>query len=185
MAGEIDICNRALSKLGQISIISLDDNIRSAKECKKAYPIVRDMVLRAHPWNCTIVRAVLAPLSTSPEFEYTYQYNLPSDCIRVLKVDTDYDWLIEGRKIVTDEGTVLNVRYQKKEEDPGQYDPMLIELIASRLAYELAEPLTQSNTKKDILFRDFTTLLTETKKIDAQEGSASTFKEDSWITVRL
>ena len=185
MTSVVDICNRALSnKLGGSRITSLNDDSKGAKECSLAYEYVRDFVLRAHVWNCTVKRAVLSPLSSIPEYEHAYEYQLPSDCIRILSVDTDYDWQVEGRKILTDEGTVLNIRYQVRETDPAQYDSMLVEAITCRLAYDICESITQSTSKKTELERDFKRVLIEAKAMDAQEGSYSTFKEDDWVTVR-
>lgn len=184
MASAVDICNRALSKLGNTRITALTDNSNAAKACNHAYEFVRDAVLRSHVWNCIVERAQLSPLAATPSFEYDYQYQIPSDCIKVLEVDTTYNWVIEGRKILTDEGTTLNVRYQKQETDPNQYDALLFEVIAARLSYEICEEITQSNTKKEAAFRDYKDLLREAKLRDAQEQSPSKFQEDDWINIR-
>ena len=184
MASIVDICNRALSKLGQIRITSLTDNNKAAKACNHAYEYVRDAVLRDHVWNCTMTRAQLAPLSTTPSFGFDYQYQQPGDCIKVVEVDTSYPWTVEGRAILTDQGPTLDIRYQKREEDPNQYDPLLLEALAAKLAYELAEELTQSNSKKDEAMRDYMTLLNQAKLRDAQEQSPAELHEDDWINAR-
>lgn len=185
MASVVDICNRALSRIGAARITSINDSVKPAKACNSAYTMVRDEVLRAHPWNCTVTRATLAPLSASPEYEYGYQYQLPSDCLRLLEVDNDdYDYVIEGRKILTDYGSVLNIKYQKQETDPQQYDSLLVSVIAARLAWEICEELTQSRTKTLDKRDEFKEILMEAKKVDAQEQSPSTFAEDDWISVR-
>lgn len=184
MASTVEICNRALSKLGQIRITSLTDNNKAAKACNQAYEYVRDSVLRAHVWNCTVSRAQLAPLSTTPAFGFDYEYQQPSDCIKVVEVDTSYQWVVEGRKILTDQGTTLDIRYQVREEDPNQYDSLLQEAIAARLAYELAEELTQSNSKKEAALNDYHMTMSDAKLRDAQEQSPAELYEDDWINVR-
>lgn len=184
MASIVDICNRALSKLGASRITALTDNSTAAKACNNAYELVRDGVLRAHVWNCTVERAALAPLTASPEYGFNYQYQLPGDCIKLLEADTSYQWTVEGRKILTDEGTSLKIRYQKREEDPNQYDPLLVEAIASRMAYEMAEEITQSNSKKEAAWRDYTALLTEGRLRDSQEQSPAELYEDDWVNAR-
>lgn len=184
MGGIVDICNRALSKLGQNRITSIDDANEAARACNHAFEFVRDAVLRDHPWNCTVSRVTLAPLSTTPAYGHDYEYQMPSDCLKVLEVDTTYDWAVEGRKILTDEGPSLNVRYQIREEDPNQYDAVLFEVMAARLSYELCEELTQSNTKKQLLFEDYRQIFLRGKMQDAQEGSATDFAEDEWVNVR-
>lgn len=184
MASIVDICNLALTKLGQIRITSLSDNNKAARACNLYFPYARDFVLRAHNWNCVTTRVQLAPLSTTPAFDFAYEYQQPSDCIKVVEVDTSYPWMVEGRKILTDQGTTLDIRYQKREEDPNQYDSLLTATIAARLAYELAEELTQSNTKKDEAMQDFQISLSEARLRDSQEQSPSTLYEDDWINVR-
>ena len=184
MASIVGICNRALSKLGAARITSLTDNSTAAKACNSAYEPVRDAVLRAHLWNCTVERAALAPLSTTPAFGFDYEYQIPSDCLKVVEIDTTYPWTVEGRKILTDEGTVLNLRYQKREEDPNQYDALLQEALAARLAFEMCEEITQSNTKKDSAFRDYEDLMDQAQLRDSQEQSPAELYEDDWINVR-
>lgn len=185
MTSVIEICNRALSnKLGESTITSLLDDSKAAKSVNLAYPYVRDLVLNLHVWNCTVDRATLAPLVAPPDHKYQYAYQQPADCIKILEVDTDYDWVKEGETILTDEGSSLLIRYQKKVTDPSCYGPLLIECIITRLAYDICEEITQSTSKKQELAQDFQRVLIAAKTLDAQEGSPSNLKEDDWITVR-
>lgn len=185
MVSVVDICNRALTnKLGAARITSLTDGTRESDAVNLAYPYVRDFVLKAHVWNCTVDRVALAPLVSTPAHTYDYEYQTPGDCVRVLEVDTDYDWVVEGEKILTDEGTVLNIRYQKTVTDPTCWGPMLVECIVTRLAYDICEEITQSSAKKKELADDFLRVLTAAKSMDSQEGSPSNLKEDSWVTAR-
>ena len=78
------------------------------------------------PWNCLIKRIQLAKDSAAPVIEYSNQFTLPSDCLRVLKIHngttdsikSDMEYKIEGRKIKTNEGTILfslrSFRYRSK-----------------------------------------------------------------------
>jgi len=184
VASVVDICNRALSKLGQIRITSLSDNNKAAKACNHAYPYVRDYVLRTHPWNCTMARATLAPLSTAPTHTFAYAYQLPSDCLKLHHVETPLQWFVEGRTIATDEGATLEIVYQKREEDPNQYDVSLVETMAARLAYELCEEMTQSNSKKDAALREYQMCLQDARVRDAQEQGRTDLEEDDWVNAR-
>ena len=49
MVSTVDICNRALQKLGHTKITSLDDDVKAARESQRAYTLVRDAVFRDHP----------------------------------------------------------------------------------------------------------------------------------------
>ena len=50
--------------------------------------------------------------TTAPDWEFAYAYTLPSDCLRILKLEyRDTNYQIEGRKIVTDEPAPLKIQY--------------------------------------------------------------------------
>src|SRR3990167_1498027 len=89
----------ALTLLGEASITSLDDELDSARAIKRLYTIALDAALRNHNWNFAQLRRTLARHSIAPEWEFSYQYTLPTDpyCLRVLEtsLDTDEPWGFE------------------------------------------------------------------------------------------
>ena len=107
----IDICNSALQRVGATTILSLSDNSPEARACSVAYDSNRRDELRKHRWNFATQRAVLAPDSTAPAFDFDYAFTLPSDCLRVIRPNTyDLDWVVEGRKILTNDSDTLYLR---------------------------------------------------------------------------
>jgi hypothetical protein len=189
MASAVDICNRALQKLGADRITSLIQDTENARACNVAYQIVLDAELRSHPWNFAVKRAQLAADSDTPAFEYSYQYTLPSDFIRLLPPDPyspDVDWVIEGRKILTDESAPLEIKYIYRVSDPNQFDTLFVEVLANRLAMELCEQLTQSNSKAQIIRDDYQKSVREARRLNAFEKMyRPEIDNDSWITVRV
>ena len=186
MPSVTDICNLALGRVGESRIASLADDTKQARACNASYEHVRDEVLRSHPWNSVIARASLAKLATSPPFGYDDEYQLPADCLRVVEVyDTRLPWVVEGRKLLSDEGSPLSVRYVRRETDPNQYDPMLVSAIAARLAIELCEELTQSNTKRERSLVEYERILSRARSADGQEQSPMPLEEDDWVLARL
>lgn len=185
MASVVDVCNRGLDKLGHGPITSLTDGNKAANLCNRSWPIVRDQVLRDHPWNFAMKRAVLAPASTAPEWGFLYKHPLPADFLRLIEIrDLGVeDYQVEGKTILADDDA-LYIRYTARIENPNEYDALFIDAVAARLAYELAEPLTQSNTKRDAAWQEYTDGLKRAKMTDAQENPPAQFEEDDWITVR-
>lgn len=59
MASDLDIANRALSRLGAARINSTGDDTKNARAVASALATVRDEVLVDHPWNCAVKRAVV------------------------------------------------------------------------------------------------------------------------------
>jgi hypothetical protein len=56
----VEICNRALQKLGAARITSLTQDTPNARSCNVAYNVLRKAELRSHPWSFAIKRAELA-----------------------------------------------------------------------------------------------------------------------------
>lgn len=186
MPSVVDICNKALDKLGEYGpITSLDDGNKPANLCKRNWPLVRDMVLRDHPWNFAVRRAVLASADPAPEWGFTYRFPFRENHLRLLEVrdlrNDEYE--VEDRAILSN-ATALYVRYIERVDDPNSYDAICFDAMAARLAFELCEALTQSNTKKDALWQEYKDTLIRACSVDAQENPPRDYTEDDWIAVR-
>lgn len=190
MASSVEVVNRALQMLGAKRITSLTEDSVNARAANASYDILRKAELRKHPWSFSINRLQLAASATSPTFTKTRKFPLPSDCLRTLPNDPGYelnskDWQIEGRDIVTDDSSPLNLRYVRDVTDVNQMDVLFRESLSAKLALELCEELTQSNTKKSDLKALYDEAIAEAKKANAIERVPLTPFEDEWITVRI
>ncbi len=88
MASVVDICNLALSHVGNdnmIASISPPDGSREAGYCARFYPLARKELLEPGGWSFAISRQLLAEV-TNESTTWTYAYALPADCIRPLRV---------------------------------------------------------------------------------------------------
>ena len=192
MASTVDICNSALNLLGASTISALTEDTKNARLCNQRYEPIRNRVFRSHNWNCLIKRVELAQDSTGPVIEYTYGYTLPSDCLRVLKVHngtTDsiasaLDYKVEGRKIVTDEGTIYLV-YVALDTDPTNYDSYLYEAVSHQLAADLAYAITNNSTLANQYMSRADERLREARFIDATENALDTIEANEFTDARL
>lgn len=152
MTSQVQICNLALSRLGASTITALTDNTTEAKLCNTFFTDIADEVMIEGSWPCTIKRTGLARTTNTPSFGFTYEYQLPVDpfCLKVLQIDEDIpgsiDYRIEGDKLLTDESTV-KIRYIARLTDTEDWDTFLRRAFISRLASELAYPLTGEESK--------------------------------------
>ena len=190
MPSQVDICNRALQKLGADRIISLTQNSKEGRACNLAYEPVRDAELRAHAWNFAIKRRELAADATAPVYGYNYSYTLPSDCLRLLKNDYQEefyskDWKVEGRKILTNESAPLQIRYIARITDTTLYDAIFTEALSCKMAMEMCEDLTQSNTKRQLAADEYKMTIREARKMNAFENVPAQQDTDTWLTMRL
>jgi len=104
MSSSVQICNRALQRLGVKRITALTDDSRNARACNVAYDSVRKALLRSHPWGFAVKRASIAADTVAPAFNKARYFTLPSDYLRLLPIDADQnlnslDWIVEGKKI--------------------------------------------------------------------------------------
>ena len=189
MASEVQIANRALQILGAKRITSLTEDSRNARAVNACYETLRDAELRAHPWAFAITRASLAASATAPAFHKERAFPLPSDCLRLLAPDPDYvvnsqDWIVEGREILTNDAAPLKIRYVKRVTDPNEMDTLFRETLSARMAVEMAEEITQSNSKKQDAQAMYMTKIAEARRVNAIEQIAAKPPEDKWVTVR-
>lgn len=202
MASKTDVANRALVKLGEARIISIDDNNKPARTLNSMFDLVLDAELRSRKWSFSIKRKKIAPDSDAPAFGYGAQYQLPTDCLRVLSVSIydlgpnldDYisagnqPFVIEGRKVLfgrSASNEELPLRYIARITDTTQWDATFAEAFACRLAAECAETLTQSASKRNLAWQEYQQALTAAKRANAIELPAENISDDTWIMGRL
>lgn len=185
MVSVVGIVNSGLIKVGADPITSLGDNSVEARAANAQYEKLRDEVLRAHPWNFAIARARLSRLSEAPPFGYAFQYQLPEDCLRVLRLnDGRPGFDVEGRRLLTDEAEA-NTVFVRRVTDPNEFDAMFREALAYRIAADLAYPLANSTTLSGSMLQLYRDSLALARSVDGQESGAQHVLEASaWIDVR-
>ena len=192
MASTVDICNSALNLLGASTISALTDDSKNARLCNQRYEPIRNRVFRSHALNCFHKRVQLAQNSTAPVVEYSYAYALPSDCLRILKVHngttdsiaSSIDYKLEGRNIVTDEGTIYAI-YIALITDPNEYDVYLQESISHQLAADICYAVTNNATLAKNYMERADQRLREARFIDATENALGTIESSEFTDARL
>jgi hypothetical protein len=184
----------ALGKVGADSITAITDASANARACNRFYEPVRDELLRRHAWSFAINRATLAQLAEAPAFGYDHAYQLPASpyCLRVLELyeerDSGYDYLIEGRKLISDSDTA-RIKYIAQITDPAQFDSSFVEALATRLAAEIAIPVTGESGIAEAMMKLAELKTVEAIGNDSQEGHAISddkpIEDDgTWISER-
>ena len=170
MASVVQMCNSALNQLGAASITALTDNSKNARLCNERFNTVRDAVFRSHPWNSLIKRLQLAQDATTPAYGFSYQFTLPSDCVRVLGINAyNSDHKVEGRKILCNEASI-KVIYVSQVTDPNEMDVLLRETISAGLAADLAYAITANLQVSKLMQEKYQFKLSEARHADASEG---------------
>lgn len=199
MTSVVQIANRALTKLGASRIISLQDDNKQARAILSCFDDIRDAEMRAHRWSFSLVRTTLAALDSTPAYEFEYEYQLPSDFLRLDLIDGRYpstvmdnyigaetaEYAIEGGKILTNIPAPLKIRYCRRVEDPSMWDVLFREALACRIAAEICEDLTQSNQKRELAWNEYKAAIGEAVSVNAIERPFQMPPDDQFIISRL
>ncbi len=189
---EAGICNAALRFLGVKPITDLSDNTVEARQCRDAYPRLRDFVLKAHPWNFAKKRAQLAASGTAPAFEYEKAFPLPEDCLQVVTIpyldENQLPWEVErhedAQAILCNADAPLNIKYVFRATDPQQFSPIFVQALVYLIANEIAPLLTQSSVKSDRALTLHEKAMEAAMARDAQEHGFEKYQDGSWNAAR-
>lgn len=205
MASEVDICNMALTHLGDAgNVASIDPPEAStqARYCARYYPVARDEVLESHTWRFNTRRKALASvdLPAEVEDEWAYAYALPGDCLRPVAVyvpgvtdrgETE-DFTIEtagdGSQILLTDVDGAHLKYLIRVSDASRFPPTVVAAIAARLAYRLALPITKSTDTRDGMLKLYMIERAHAAAVDASTQATEEWRNDerkpSWVSAR-
>jgi hypothetical protein len=168
MASKVEIINVALSRLGANIITSADENSTEAIVANALWDNARRSSITDHPWNFAIAEQTLNAVSDASSFNYQFKYQLPAECLRVMEVyDTD-DYKIIGHGIYSNE-TECVVRFVKDVEDTTEWNAMFTDVMAQRLAAEMAYAITKSQATADTNIQMYGQKLAKARFVDASE----------------
>jgi len=186
-----EICNSALNKIGAMRIDNISDNTKAAKLCNDQYDRLRREVLRSHPWNFAITWISLAATVNNPvSDDYDYEFIIPSDVLRVLQTDItdDLGWEVgnnvDGNKVIFCNNSSLKIKYIKDITNTTRFPPDFEEVLAFRLAADMAYSLVQSRAVQDQMFTYYGATLARAMSFDAQEKGQDEITADEFTNIR-
>jgi hypothetical protein len=185
MASKVSISNDALIRVGADTIISLTEDTEQARVCNQVFDDAYDALLQSHNWNFAVERAQISQSATDPLFGYDHKYLLPTNpyCLKVLKIDTDFEYRIEGRYLFTDAAPVY-IEYIARVADFNRLSPLFRQALSIYIASQIAYTLTGSTSLKATLVQEFTQMYKLARFEDAKEGTPEKFQDGTWKTCR-
>lgn len=192
MASKTDICNAAMTLLGQPPIQDITDVLNvNANRCNQFWEMARDAVLEDFPWHFATRRIQLALSDyTPPGEEYEYAFALPSDCLKVQNLnDEDIAYTIEtddeGNMLLLTNEDEIYLRYTWRNEMPGRWSLNFCEALAAKLAIYLCGPVIgKNNTKIEIFSKMYEDALSRARRITTDQGNEPTEASSSWLNAR-
>lgn len=184
---EVEICNIAITKIGHEGFInSLSEDSKAARVMNYLYAPMRDVVLRSHLWRFARKRAALAPLTDSVAFDGGKYFQIPSDCLRVVGTDRNYQygrWIVEGDKILSD-ATTMNIVYIAQITNVALMDPLFVDALAAKLAYEGCMAITKDATVKNAMAQEYKMAVMRAAHASATEVDGDKFISEAFISFR-
>lgn len=180
------LCNLALSRVGEQTIQSLDEESKNAQMCNLIYDEVLEQVLREYIWKCAMFRKTLIEDATTPAFGWSHQYILPNDpkCLFVVRMeDPKSVFTVENNRLLTEE-SVAKILYVGFLDDPSAMTPLFRKVFYLSMAVEMAYRLVQNNTILNGLTELLEQAWREARSRDSQEGTPMATDESSWISAR-
>lgn len=187
-----EICNMAIKQVGGKRINDFaTGSTEEAINCRLYYPTEKNALLELYDWPFARGRITLSPSTTTPDFEWTYQFLLPGDFLNVRENydesdqdPTDERWELEGEYLMSDESTV-NFKYIKKIDDPKKFSALFTELLALKLALKLMTAVAglETGSKRDRI-KDDIQRLERKAAANAFQKSNTTGRSD-WNNARL
>lgn len=159
MATEVEICNLALSHLGDeatVSSIDPPEGSPQAEHCARFYPIARDVLLEMHPWGFATRRVTLAAL-TVPTWSWQFAYAYPSEVIKLLAIlpygasteddsqDYETEGAADGARIILTDTESASCRYIASVSDTSKFSPLFVDALSRLLASYLAGKLIKGD----------------------------------------
>jgi hypothetical protein len=165
----VDIFNQALTNLGKDpSVTSLTDASTEREALSSVYDTTRDHVLIGSDWAwASRYSAKLAALSDdNPQPHLTYWYKVPSDSLRIRKIEDtvirptrpivfiEFNDEVQGRVFATDMAEPI-IRYTWMVQDPSLFDPGFVFSLAFLLASRVALTLTSNPRVQQGMFNAY------------------------------
>src|SRR6266511_2763865 len=156
MPSDLDLANRALGKIGQDRITSLDNTVNSKtiQTVLLYLASTKEETLRARDWNSVRGRAALTLLPTDRSFgEWAYSYRLPTDFLCFRRFISTYVFVknsgysveidIENKKTLLCNVQNAVMVYTRNITDVNRWDPLLFNACVTRLAWHFTGPMVR------------------------------------------
>ncbi|MBD1601987.1 hypothetical protein [Pseudomonas typographi] len=208
MPSVVDICNMALSRIGNSQRINaLTEASIQAEQCSLFYEPSRDFVLRDYPWAFATAFVSLAQVSTNPDPEYPYCYSMPTDCLKARRIVNEAFpegyWpfperierpriprigfrIINGSsgRLISTSVSPATLEYTIKVDSPELFDPIFVSALAWRLAGQIAPAIAKDANVAQTCEQMYRSEIAGAAAAMLNEGANDYVPESSFISGR-
>ena len=179
---DVEICNMALTMIGEDFITALTDNSPRARIANLFYNRYRDAVLGSHFWNGAMKRETLVRLVDTPTFGFAYAFQLPTDYIRLKAVqDNPHHYRVESGKRILQDNSTCNILYVYRVTNPGDLGDLYADALSTKLAAVFAGHFKQPEMAVELM-REARARLATARNVDSSENPAEPITNESWAS---
>lgn len=199
MSTDVEICNMALSLIGQSAISSLAGTDNVSKTCNVHFNQAKNWVLMQRQWRDATKRASLATPDGTPEYGWDHYYDEPATALRILDVranqleddsENTTRWVSEQGRILTDIGDGIKVKYLDAIAATA-LPTHVVDVVALELARRICIPITNSKKLKEqltgMMFGEQAGdrgMIDEAAAVDGMEGRNRVLRSSKLVQVR-
>jgi len=164
MSQKIEIISKAMVSIGANPISALTEGTEGLVG-DLLYEDTYRGLLASHSWRFATKKMQLSRLVEAPLNDFSYQYQLPSDMITVVKTYDNTDYEIYGDKLYSDQSSVsIDYRYRVAETLLPSYYELTLRFL---LAAQFAIPVTDNSQRAAVYESLYNTQLSKAKYIDS------------------
>jgi len=186
MAGStsaIQMSSNALILLGHPPIASYDEPGAGPQAAGNLYEQSYLSLLTIHRWRFATKKIQLSRLSEAPLNGYTYQFQLPSDLIYLIKKNSGFDYEIYGDRLHSNNTTEeIDYIYRVNEDMLPPYFAKAFEFF---MASQLAIPVVGNTSRADFYERKYEMQLKRAKFADSTQRPQDTFTQSPYTQARF
>lgn len=203
MSSEVEICNVALSYLGQDPIISIEEpSSRVAELCALHYPITRDAMTELRMWSFAIAK-ITSNSTQLDEWEQRFVHPKPDGWLKVFRAyrsltldsrnlqivsirprGVQSQWNMENDKIVADD-SFLFLWGVEQITDTNRFPKTFVKALAARLAVDMCMAITESRSLREDMAKLYDVDLQDASSRDGGQGRSELIEANQLIGVRF
>lgn len=181
--------------MGETRPSALSDDTALAEGISALWDMVRDALIAQAAWHDFIERTSLAADATAPAWGYDYAYSFAGNVVRPLQIGPYYvgvslsdnrqseesEYRIEQRKILTNLGAPLDVKWLINSTEIGLWQPCFAKLMAADLAETLNPRITESEAVSQRLAQWRFRAWSEANFANAIEDPPEPLADSDWL----
>lgn len=170
----LELCTRALLRIGAQAIASMDEGTAEAEIASGLYYGTRDALISSHPWSFATGQASLPRLASKPSADFQFAFQLPAGFLRALSAGgpqlgrgVNYRLFEDRLHCDADQVTLTYIFLPHESSFPAFFAAALV----ARLSAEFCIPLTESSPRAQLLFNQAENELRAARRADSQQAT--------------